>query len=424
MQNKRVTKSIRNQIIATGVIPLIVMSTAVSILSLNGAADTMMLPNTIFMILLIGVIQLLYVANNIVKPLRMMERNILEIANGKLDISIDEKILKRKDEIGSMSQSLIVLRNKLKNTILDIQKVSIKLMSSEDILEKMVGEVGALSGEIESSVQTISDDANIQNDDMNNVSKNVDCIGNLIGEIVSSVQKMEDRSKKMKNDGNHAVDIMIDLDKSNARTNNSIVRINKQVHLTHAASIRINDVSRMIASIAKQTVLLALNASIEAARAGEHGKGFSVVAEEISKLANQSNDATKDIDIIVTDLSDESEKMIEIMDEVIGSVEKQRCKLIETQRNFEKVNEGIGASLDEIFEIRKQTSASDLEREKIIDVIKELRTLTKESVYSTNEARKSVVGLNLNIKEIESTASLLKDLAETLNHQVQYFSFE
>jgi len=420
-KNKRVTHSIRSQIIATGLCPLIIMSTLVSILSLKGT-NPMIIANVIAMVLVVGIIQLLYVANSIVKPIRKTEAYIIQIADGNLDISIDEKMRKRKDEIGSMSESLLVLRNKLKDTISDIQKVSVKLVSSEDILEKMVGEASVVTGQIESAVQIISNDAKKQYDDMNEASEHIEEIGTLISNIVGNVQHLEETSSKMKNDGNQSIGIMNDLDESNERTNNAIERINNQVHLTYDASIRINDVIQMITSIGKQTVLLALNASIEAARAGEHGRGFAVVAEEISKLANQSSESTKEIDAIVLVLSTESEKMLKMMNEVLGDVEKQRTKLVDTQGTFEKVNDGIGFSLGEISEIRTQTKTCDAAREKIIDSIEALRTISKESVFSTNNTRKSVTGLNQNIGEIESTAALLKDYAETLNNQVQYFS--
>ena len=420
-KHKRVTKSIKNQIFATGLCPLIIMSTLVSVLSLRGT-NPIIIANVITVVLIVGIIQLLYVANSIVKPIREAEDCIVQIAEGNLDIAIDEKMRNRKDEIGSMAESLLVLRNKLKDTISDIQKVSVKLVSSEDVLERMVGEASVVTGQIESAVHIISNDAKKQYDDMNEASEHIDEIGTLISNIVGNVQHLEETSSKMKNDGNQSIKIMNDLDESNGRTNNAIERINKQVHLTYDASIRINDVIQMITSIAKQTVLLALNASIEAARAGEHGRGFSVVAEEISKLANQSSESTKEIDAIVLVLSTESEKMLEMMNEVLGDVEKQREKLIDTQGNFEKVNDGIGISLREILEIRTQTKTCDVARVKIIDSIEALKTISKESVHSTNDTRKSVTGLNQNIGEIESTAALLKDYAETLNNQVQYFS--
>lgn len=279
----------------------------------------------------------------------------MQIAEGNLNIMIDKKVEKRQDEIGSMAEALTALSNKMKNSIFNIQGVSEKLVNSEDVLNRMVGETNEVTGQIQSSVQRIFDDAKKQSEDMNEASLHINEISDLIGSIAGNVQHLEETSCRMKEDGNQSIRIMENLDESNKRTNDAIERINKQVHLTYDASAQINKVIQMITSIAKQTVLLALNASIEAARAGENGRGFSVVAEEISKLASQSRESATEISGIIGNLSSESGKMLEIMNEVLSDVEKQ-------------------------------------------------------------------TELNQNVSEIELTAELLKDYADTLENQVQYFS--
>ena len=346
----------------------------------------------------------------------------MQLAHGNPDISIDEKMCKRDDEIGSMPDSLFFLQNKLKETISDIQQVSDKLVNSEILMEKIVRETSLATGQIEAAAQAVSDDAKSQYDNMNEASEHIDEIGKQISNIVEGVQHLEETSSEMQHNGNQSMEIMNDLDDSNERTNVSIERINKQVHLTYNASARINEVIQMITSIAKQTGLLALNASIEAARAGEHGKGFSVVAEEISKLANQSSESAKEINTIIGGLSDESGKMVNIMNEVLTDVEEQRQKVMETQGHFEKVNGGIGFSLSEISEIRTQTQTCDNSREMITKSIEALRMISEKSVHTTNHTLTSITGLNQNISEIESSATLLKEYAETLNGLVRYFS--
>lgn len=418
---KKVKKSLRNQIIATALCPLIVMSTTVSIMSLNGY-NQLLIANIIAIILLVGTAQLLYVANSIVKPIRTAEECMMQIADGNLNIVIDKKMEKRQDEIGSMAVALTTLSNKLNCSIIDIQDVSEKLVISEKVLERMVGEANVDSGQIQSAVQSISDDAKNQNEDMNEAFIHINEISDLIGSIAESVQHLEETSIRMKENGYQSMDIMVELDESNQRTNYAIERINKQVNLTYEASIQINTVIQMITAIAKQTVLLALNASIEAARAGEHGSGFSVVAEEISKLANQSSESAKEIDTIIGNLSSQSGKMLDIMNEVLTDVENQKQKLGETQKHFEKVNDGIEDSLQKILGIGKQTQICNVAKDKITKHVEALKTISEENVNSTMHVQKSVYGLKNNINEIESTAELLKDYANTLENQAQYFS--
>lgn len=419
-KEKRAKNSIRSKIIATAVCPLVVMSTAVSVLAIHGYGG-IFVANVIAAVLFVGILQLVYVSNGIVKSVRMTEEYLNQLAEGNLNIEIDERLNKRDDEIGCMSQSLTVLKRKLKDSMGDIQTVSVKLVDSENGLEESVSEIDFVTKQIQTASNQIASNSEKQNEKMEGVSANIEEINHLIDHIAVSVEQLKETSGKMQEDGKNSIEIMCNLMESNKHTNDVIERVNRQIHLTYEAAEKIIAVTEMITAIAKQTGLLALNASIEAARAGEAGKGFSVVAEEIGILANQSSDSAKEINDLINTLSTESRKMLVIMDEVMTEAKNQKENLEKTQKHFQKVDEGIEASLHEIIEIGRQAEICDAEKDKVTENIEAFKVLTEESVASTRDTQQMVNGLIKCITDTREIAVLLKAYANTLDEQIRYF---
>lgn len=422
-KDKRAKNSIRSKIIATAVCPLVVMSTAVSVLSINGYGG-IFVANVIAAVLFVGILQLVYVSNGIVKSVRMTEEYLNQLAEGNLNIEIDERLNKRDDEIGCMSQSLTVLKIKLKDSMEDIQTVSVKLVDSENGLAESVSEIDLVTKQIQMASNQIAGNSEKQNEDMADASANIEEINDLIAHIAISVEQLKETSGRMQEDGKKSIEIMCNLMESNKHTNYVIERINEQIHLTHEAAEKITTVTEIITAIAKQTGLLALNASIEAARAGEAGKGFAVVAEEISTLANQSNDSAKEINNLINTLFTESRKMLAIMDEVMAESENQKENLEKTQTHFQKVDKGIEASLHDIIMIGEQAEICDAKKDKVTKHIEALKVLTEESVASTRDTQQMVNGLIKCITDTEKIAVLLKEYANTLDEQISYFVTE
>lgn len=420
---KRFKGSIQSNIMATALCPLLAMSTTVSILAMNNYGP-IFIANVIAVILVIGIIQLLYVSRSIVKSVRLTEQYLNQLAQGNLDIVVDERLLKRNDGLGYMACSLTSLKQRLKESMEYIQEISDKLVISQNDLEMVVGNVQNVADHINTDSEQMVVNAERQNAYMEEASANIIQINQLIGNIAASVEHLKDTSGKMQEDGTNSMEIMSELLLSNEHMNEVIEKINQQIHLTYDATVKIGKVTEMITAIAKQTSLLALNASIESARAGDAGKGFAVVAGEIGELSSQSGESAKEINELIGTLSVESGKMLEIIETVVSNAKKQKNDLEKTRVHFEKVKSGIEDSLHEIIDIGEQAEICDAEKEKVTRHIEELKMLSEENVSSTKNTKKLANGLTTTVSDTKELAVVLRDCAGTLEEQVQYFVTE
>jgi methyl-accepting chemotaxis protein len=105
--------------------------------------------------------------------------------------------------------------------------------------------------------------------------------------------------------------------------NKASMEIYEVILKTNQSSNKIGEASSVIASIAEQTNLLALNAAIEAARAGDAGRGFSVVADEIRKLAEKSSTSTKDIYNMVNELQRNAQEAVHTMKKISATIKER-----------------------------------------------------------------------------------------------------
>ena len=173
--------------------------------------------------------------------------------------------------------------------------------------------------------------------------------------MTENVKQLAVTSDKMDQSRERAEKIIIELSESNVDTVDAASRMNRQIHITNDAAVRIQKAIQIITSIADETNLLSLNASIEAARAGEQGKGFAVVANQIQTLAEQSGESAKEIEEITAELLQESTQAVSIMEEMQNIVGEEAEKLEETKQQFMNVSEGVTETRNETQNMSQKT---------------------------------------------------------------------
>lgn len=347
---------------------------------------------------------------------------MVELAKGNLTYRIKDVVLKRRDEIGAMGQSLEATINKLKEIIGNIQASAKSVLDSGDNLEQLATQTSQNADDISSAVDDVSKGAVSQAEDIETATGNVADMGELIERIVANIAGLNEISASMKQAGDASADNMRELSESNDLTAEAIRMVSENVEATDASVRRIGEAVEMISSIATQTNLLSLNASIEAARAGEAGRGFAVVASEISKLADESNNSAKQISDIIQTLSDNSRTSMEMMENAKTRLAEQQDTLSETMKNFDKVSDGIITSREDTDQINGQAKQCDVARSKVVDIIQNLSAISEENAASTEETNASMQELTATINLMAQDAVKLKELAVALEDATRFFN--
>ncbi len=383
----------------------------------------MMIILAAIMVIIAGLASFL-ASNAIARVIKNVQKIVVSAAHGNLNVQIPEKFIRRKDEVGLMSNAMQHLVEVLQSVISKIVGSAVEVDKNAGEMNDMVATSVTNAHEVSNSMETISNGATSQANDTDSATKNVNDMGEAITEIVEKVENLTVTSNEINEAREEAENIINELSESSDRTIEAVDVIGKQVKLTDESVSKISEAIVMITSIAEETNLLSLNASIEAARAGEAGKGFAVVASEIQKLAEESGKSAETISHIIDNLSKESKNTVNAMNKVQEIVEVQQQKLVETRDKFNGVGAGINKSLVAIDEIGKDTRDIDEARVHVTDLIQKLNSVSKENASETQMTMASMEELATTMQMIDERADDLRRLSEELDNEVHYFKLD
>lgn len=374
-----------------------------------------------FGMLIATVLLSLISATSLARSIVLAEKAVIEMSTGNLNTKVNERILGRSDEIGDMARAVENLLEKLTGIVGKLQGSADSLYAEGNSLDEMAKQCSDTTDDVSRAVEEISKGAVSQAEEIQNASGQIAEMGTVIEDIVDNVNHLTETSEAMGRAGDASTETMQILSVSNDRTSEAIDAIGEQIRLTDESIKKISVATELITSIASQTNLLSLNASIESARAGEAGRGFAVVATEIQKLAVQSNDAAVEIQQIISNLMNESQKTMDEMKQADGLMKEQQEKLNDTKLKFGEVSTGIDVSRDGTEKIRVCADSCNSARTRVIDVISNLSAISEENAASAEETTASMQELNATINMLANEAAKLKDISAGLNEEMKFF---
>ena len=346
---------------------------------------------------------------------------VQKMASGNLSVNINEKNLNRKDEVGKLSASTKSLQESLHNMIGSISENTSRLDSSSKDMSNVAGQASDAMSSISENLKSVLSSAKNQAEVTGSVTENVNNINHMLGNTGDEVDGLSDAATDMLKSGSEVANSLKDLYTSNEGVLDAIDKIREQTSETDISVEKIKEAVNLIASIAEETNLLSLNASIEAARAGESGKGFAVVAVEISKLADQSNAASADIEKMIMNLGENSEKTISTMETVQDAINRQSEDMNNTRKIFEKVKGCIKSVAEGVTNIREATERLEGETSCIADDINDLNLQAETNMQNIEETLKAGEDVLKIVKDVSKMSMTVSTAANDMSDSVERF---
>ena len=177
---------------------------------------------------------------------------------------------------------------------------------------------------------------------------------------------------------------------------------------------QMQSITELINSVADQTGLLSLNASIEAARAGEAGRGFAVVASEISTLASQTQEATKNIDALISDITDKLQDVSEAVRSFADGTKQQYTVAQETVQSFGQIEKDTTQIEQQVSQMASAISSLTEANHSIVESVQNISAITEEVSAHSNETYESSEKNAQIVEETGKIAAFLQDRANAL----------
>ncbi|MCB1191636.1 MAG: methyl-accepting chemotaxis protein [Leptospiraceae bacterium] len=386
------------------------------------------LQNIIIMIfiitLFIGLTVSFLFGRSIASSIQSIANTLINLSKGELFVKIDEDMLSKKDEIGEIARATLQLKSKiidilkevrhssgfLKETSKEIANMSNSFAESMQHQAASIEEISATMEELSAGMDSIYNNSTNQQQVSNNLYQNIDSQSDSINNV----------NKKVIETNALAQSINRDAESSGS----TIKHISKTMETLVESSQKMSHITEIINGISEQINLLSLNASIEAARAGEFGRGFSVVASEISKLAEQTAKSIKDIVSLISSNHKEIQNNTRNMDtatliiqKIIEGINKVESKMSDISKEMEsqllinsQVNEGAINVQEKSEEIKLAIEEQKLATEDV--------TTTIQSINETIQSNSLVVeDMRTRTHEISKTSVLLKE-------KIDYFKMD
>ena len=357
--------------------------------------------------------------NRVMKPLGNMMDEMKLLATG--DFRDRPSNIDSNDELGMLANAVLEMRRGVAKVMEAVNNSAESLADSARALNSTTEQSSDAANQVSQSIVKVAEGTNQQLDAVEYTTNTFECLNESIQEMAQNSEKAASKTREASDIAREgeitlqtAIEQIKTIEETSRKTAESVTTLGEN-------SKQIGEIVSTISGIAEQTNLLALNAAIEAARAGEQGRGFAVVADEVRKLAESSQEAAQKISELIKVTQADTEKAISDMASGSESLKIGVENIISMGEAFRKIIGIVEQVSDQMEDISLSSKSMASNGDEIVENVKDIGETSKSTAEEAENVSKATERQTASIHEIADESTNLARMAADLQNEARKF---